>query len=125
GDQGTVGERMDRVRAVPRLQARDPMRDLLDQSDREPPRTVPTRDASTGTLPERASRDEMPLPCRAQPRPDRQGCRAMDEPLEACTQRLRAHVRRTHLSDRPMTNARPVTPKSGQSHATPRSAPQY
>ena len=40
-----VGERVDRVRAVPRLQPRDPTRDLLDERDRESPLAFPARDA--------------------------------------------------------------------------------
>ena len=35
--------------------------------------------------------------------PTGKGADAMDEPMEARTQRFRAHLRRTNLSDRPMT----------------------
>lgn len=92
-----------RVRALPRLQRRDPPRHLLDQRHREPPRPDAESDPSERALPERAGRDEVPLPCRQVPRPDRPRLRALDEPLEASTQRLRRHVRRPTVPASPMT----------------------
>jgi hypothetical protein len=60
-----LGERVGRLRAVPRLRPRDPPRHLLDQRHREPARPDATSDPGPRALPQRASRDEVPLPRRA------------------------------------------------------------
>ena len=51
GDQDAVGERLDRVRAVPGLLARDPPSDLLDERDRVAERPVPRATRARGHFP--------------------------------------------------------------------------
>ena len=58
-----------------------------------------------GHIPQRAGRPQVPLPCRAQPRPDRPRRRAVDEPLEASPQRVRRPIRGTAVPNRSMTTA--------------------
>jgi len=62
-----------------------------------------------------------PLPCRAQPGPDRQGTQTLDEPLEARAERLRDHPSKAASSQPRMTNANITYTKTGQSPITYRS----
>ena len=48
-----------------------------------------------GHFPERAGRAQVPLSCRQESRPHRPRPQALDHPLEARTQRIRNHIRRT------------------------------
>jgi putative transposase len=64
GDDPLVGDHLGRVRAVPRVPARAPQGRLHHQRDRVAERQVPTGGPSPRTLPQRASRDEGPLPHR-------------------------------------------------------------
>src|SRR5207253_10271511 len=98
-----VGEQLGRVRAVPRVPDRAPQDRLHDQRDREPERSVPTGGPSPGPLPERASRDEAPLPRRpptaaGSVEPDRQ-----DQRLETHPERTHHPLRRPHRRQPLMT----------------------
>ncbi len=96
GDPAALGERLGGVHPVPRVRPGDPPRHLHHQRDREPERPVPPIGQGPGALPDRAVRVEAPLPDHRQPRPDRTGPPAVDQPLEGCPQRLRDRLRRTH-----------------------------
>jgi transposase-like protein len=63
----------------------------------KPERPDAQGDPGTRPLPQRAGRPEVPLPRGPQPRSDRQGPPALDEPLEARPQRLRHRLRRPYL----------------------------
>ena len=72
GDHQAVGERLDRVRAVPGLRRGDPQDHLLDQCDRVVERPLPAGRAGPRALSQRAGRAEMSLPDHPVPGPDRQ-----------------------------------------------------
>jgi len=93
GDDPVVAQRLGRVRALPRLRRRDPADDLLHQRRRVAQRPLPPGGPRPWTSPDRAGRDEVPVPCHPQPRPDRDGPRQVDDALEARAQCLRHHVR--------------------------------
>ena len=69
-------------------------RALLDQRHRVPQRALPAGSQGPRPLPDRAGRDEVPVPGHQVPRPDwaRQG--TMDHEVEAGAQRVRDHLRR-------------------------------
>jgi putative transposase len=56
------GERLGRVRAVPRVRRRNPPGHLHHQRDRVGQRPIPARGQGKGPLPDRAGCDEVPLP---------------------------------------------------------------
>jgi len=112
GDRPAVGQRVGRVRAVPGLQPRDQKGDLLHERDREPACPVPPRHQSQRAFPQRAGGAEVPLSCRPEPGPDRQGTATLDEPLEARAERLRDHLRRPHLPQRRQATPMSFTPNA-------------
>ena len=59
-------------------------------------RPLPARGQGPRALPDRAGRAEVPLPRHPIPRPDREGPGQVGDALEARTQRLRDHLRRTY-----------------------------
>jgi len=56
-------------------------------------RPLPARGTSTWSFPDRAGSVEVPVSCDPQPGPHRGRPRSMDDTLEACSQRLRHHIR--------------------------------
>jgi putative transposase len=61
-------------------------------------------------LPDRAGRPQVRVYGPDEPRPDRQGPEAMDEPVEAGVERLRARIRRTPHRGQEVTTRSTVTP---------------
>jgi len=72
-DRATLGERLERVRAVPRLRRRDPAGDLLDQRDRVDQRPLPAGDPRPWAFPDRAGRAQVSLSRDPRPGPHRPG----------------------------------------------------
>ena len=62
GRDPAVGERLGAVHPVPGLRPGDPHGDLLDQRDRVPERPLPAGGQGPRALPDRAGRDQVPLP---------------------------------------------------------------
>lgn len=91
-----VAQRLERVRAVPRLRHRDPQDHLHDQRDRVPQRPVPASCPRPRALPDRRGSVEVPVPGHKIARPDRTRSCTMGHPVEGSTQRLRHHLRGTH-----------------------------
>ena len=73
GDRAVVGERVERVRAVPRLRHRDPAGDLLDERDRVDQCPLPAGDPRPWAFPDRAGRAEVSLSRDAGSGPHRSG----------------------------------------------------
>jgi putative transposase len=71
GDHAAVGERLERVRAVPGLPRRDPPHHLLHKRGGITECPLPAGDSGPRTLPNRTGRDEVPLPGDPIPRPHR------------------------------------------------------
>ena len=69
-------------------------------------RPLPQGRAGTGTLPNRAGRVEVSVPCDKIPRPDRPRKSTMDHALETSSQRIRHHLRR------PLAGSRDVLMKT-------------
>ena len=62
GGDPALGERLGAVHPVPGLRRRDPHGDLLHQRDRVAERPLPAGREGPGALPDRAGRDQVPLP---------------------------------------------------------------
>ena len=62
GRDPALGERLGAVHPVPGLRRRDPHGDLLHQRDRVAQRPLPAGRQGPGALPDRAGRDQVPLP---------------------------------------------------------------
>ena len=107
GDHQAVGERLERVRPVPGLRRGDPPRHLLHQRDRVAQRPLPAGGQSPRTLPDRASRAEVPVPGDQIARPHRQGPGTMGHAVETGPQRVRHHLRRPDHTERHQLDARP------------------
>ena len=73
GDHPAVGERVERVRAVPGLRRRNPAGHLQHQRHRIPQRPLPARGEGQGPFPHRAGGPEMPVPGDPGTGPHRQG----------------------------------------------------
>jgi putative transposase len=93
-DHPAVGERLGRIRALPGLRPGNTHRDLHHQRDRVDQRPAPAGRERPRPLPHRAGRPQMPLPGDHEPRPDREGPPAVDQPVEGPLERLRHHLRR-------------------------------
>ena len=89
GDHPALGERLERVRAVPGLRRRDPPGHLLHERDRVTQRPLPAGDPGPRALPDRTGRDEVPLPGDPIPRPHRPRQGTMGNEVEARAQRVR------------------------------------
>lgn len=76
----------------------DPPRHLLHQRHREPQRPLPARGQSTRALPQRASRDEMPVPGHQIAGPERHRPDQVGSTVEASPERVRHHLRRPYAS---------------------------
>src|SRR4051794_21552903 len=66
----------------------------LDERDREPERPLPAGGQGPRALPDRAGRDEVPLPGHPAPGPDRERPGTMDDEVEASPERVRHHLPR-------------------------------
>ncbi len=71
GDHPALGERLERVRAVPGLRRRDPPRYLLHERGGILECPLPAGHSGPRALPDRTGRDEVPLPGDPIPRPHR------------------------------------------------------
>ena len=71
GDHPAVGQRMGAVHPVPGLRHRDPQGPVLHQRDRVAERPVPAGGQGPRPLPDRAGRDQVPVPGDPFPGPDR------------------------------------------------------
>lgn len=89
GDREAVGVRVGRVRALPQPRRRGPQGHLHGR-------------ARPQALPQRGLRATVSLPGAPVPRPDRRRPGALDDPVEARTERIRHHLRRpTRASEKP------------------------
>lgn len=73
GDREAVGERVGRVRAVPRIRRGDQTRDLYDERDRVDQRPLPASGERPRPLPQRDRRHEVPVPDHPLPDPTGHG----------------------------------------------------
>src|SRR5690242_18058951 len=117
GDHQALAERLGGVRAVPRLQQRDPQGHLFDERDRERARTLPPRGACPRSLPQRAGRSEMLVPHDQKPRPHRPRQSTLDHEMEGGAERVRSDIRRTNRHQRLTTRATAFTPEIRQTPA--------
>jgi hypothetical protein len=84
----------ERVHPVLGLRPGDPQGAVLHQRDRVAERPLPASCESSRPLPDRAGRDEMPVPGHPIPRPERDRSDTMGCAVEASPERLRHHLRR-------------------------------
>ena len=89
-----LGERLAGIRAFPAIRPGNKDGHLYHKRDRVHQCPAPQGSERPRPLPDRTGRPQMPVPGDHEPRPDRQGPSAVDQPLEGRTQRLRHHLRR-------------------------------
>ncbi len=82
----------------------DPHRALLHECDRVAQRPLSPCGQGSGSLPDRASSDEVPVSGHPIPRPDRSGKGTMDNEMEASAECVRDHVRRPLAGSRDLLN---------------------
>jgi hypothetical protein len=118
GDHPTLGERLERIRAVLGLRRGNPTRHLQHECHRITQRPLPARDPRPRALPNRTGRDEMPLPRDPFPRPHRPRQGTMGNEVEASAQCVRDHLQRPDHPDRQLTMPRSDPPLIRQPRST-------
>ncbi len=98
-----LGERVGRVRPVPGIRPRNQDRHLHHQRHRVHQCAAPPGGECPRSLPHRAGRHEVPVPCDHEPRPDRERPQAVDQPVESRPQRVRHHLRRPPVRRQELT----------------------
>jgi transposase-like protein len=113
-DRAALGERVGRVRPVPRLPRRRPRSDLHNERYRKYQRQDPESGQGPGAFPDRDRRPEMRVSRVDEPRPHRAGTATLDQPLEASIECFHRRVPRAYTAHRQVTEftqrEEPVTP---------------
>ena len=115
GDPAAVALQLGAVHPVPGLRRGDPTSPVLHQRDRVSQRALPASRDDQGTLSNRAGRAQNAVPGHPVHGPQGHRTGTMGHPVEASSERVRRHLRRTRAGRRePLTmNANTVT---GQAH---------